>query len=110
MCSTTEVAGNIKWHAKAPKKVVDEALQAYTEGSSQWLPRQAKNVTYVSRLECVQVYNTYCFLWFAYQIFRLPCTSRYKLNSFPVTLQAEVVAKSNPNHRLGLITFNDEGC
>ncbi|KAH3761125.1 actin 11 [Pelomyxa schiedti] len=78
---TTEVSGSVQLHAKATKRSIDPALQAFTEGSSQWLPHQARNVSYVSRMECVQA---------------------------GVHQQIEAVAQRYPLHRLCLITFNNE--
>eukprot|EP01122_Echinamoeba_exundans_P011313 TRINITY_DN4451_c1_g2_i1.p1 TRINITY_DN4451_c1_g2~~TRINITY_DN4451_c1_g2_i1.p1 ORF type:complete len:493 (-),score=143.61 TRINITY_DN4451_c1_g2_i1:1091-2569(-) len=54
MCVTTEVAGKIELGRGAARPAAAE-LQALTEGSSQWLPGQRnRNVSYISRLQCVQ--------------------------------------------------------
>jgi hypothetical protein len=54
MCVTTEVAGKIELGRGAARPAAAE-IQALTEGSSQWLPGQRnRNVSYISRLQCVQ--------------------------------------------------------
>jgi hypothetical protein len=62
---------------------VDATLQALTEGSSQYLPSQrARNVSYISRLQCVQ-------------------TALHK--------EFETMAQRYPNHyRAALVAFNGE--
>jgi hypothetical protein len=47
----------------------------------QWMPREKRNVTYISRLQCVQA---------------------------SIEKQIEHFKKENPNKKIGLITFNNE--
>jgi hypothetical protein len=53
MCCTTEVHGNLKF--KVNKKQSDLFKELNTEAVDQWLPNQNRDVSYVSRLQCVQV-------------------------------------------------------
>lgn len=54
MCVTTEVNGKIQLNRGGPRAAPQE-IQALTEGASQWLPGQRnRNVSYISRLQCVQ--------------------------------------------------------
>lgn len=54
MCVTTEVNGKVQLN-RGGAKAAPEEIQAMTEGSSQWLPGQRnRNVSYISRLQCVQ--------------------------------------------------------
>ena len=47
----------------------------------QWMPREKHNITYISRLQCVQA---------------------------SIEKQIQHFAKENPNKKIGLITFNNE--
>jgi hypothetical protein len=59
----------------------DELGGVQVEGS-QYLPNQKRNVTYVSRMQCMQA---------------------------AVSIQIEEILKQNPQKKVVLITFNDEG-
>lgn len=72
----------VNLHALAKKAGTDAALAALTEGSQQWLPSQrARDITYVSRMECVQA---------------------------AVHAQLEALAQADPTRPAGLITFAGE--
>eukprot|EP01097_Dermamoeba_algensis_P003302 TRINITY_DN2325_c0_g1_i1.p1 TRINITY_DN2325_c0_g1~~TRINITY_DN2325_c0_g1_i1.p1 ORF type:complete len:514 (+),score=183.65 TRINITY_DN2325_c0_g1_i1:147-1544(+) len=79
MCVTTEL--NSKMDFKGASKR-DAFNRKQAEGEpSQYLPRQSKNITYVSRLQCVQA---------------------------AVEQQIQKVAKEHPKKKIGIITFNNE--
>lgn len=72
----------VNLHALAKKAGADASLAALTEGSQQWLPSQrARDITYVSRMECVQA---------------------------AVHAQLEALAQADPSRPAGLITFAGE--
>jgi len=77
MCVTTELSGK--------HKLMGDKSQTHanlnTEGGLQWLPRESRNVTYVSRLQCVQA----------------------DINS-----QLENLHKQYPGYHVGLVCFNNE--
>eukprot|EP01091_Cochliopodium_minus_P009235 TRINITY_DN222_c0_g3_i1.p1 TRINITY_DN222_c0_g3~~TRINITY_DN222_c0_g3_i1.p1 ORF type:complete len:714 (-),score=288.87 TRINITY_DN222_c0_g3_i1:43-2184(-) len=78
MCVTTEVQGKIE--LKGGFDVKD--LNLDTGGENQWMPNQRnRNVTYISRLQCVQA---------------------------SIEKQIQTFVKDNPNKKVGLITFNNE--
>lgn len=56
-CVTTEVQGKVDlFKGKKGKAEEKNDLLALTEGASQWLPGQRnQNVSYISRMQCVQV-------------------------------------------------------
>ncbi len=87
MCVTTEVEGRIDLYEglrKPEDAAGDDAVarSLVEQGASQWLPNQRnRQVTYISRLQCVQA---------------------------AVHRQVEALALLYPHHRLGLITFNHE--
>ncbi|KAL5473515.1 hypothetical protein EMCRGX_G028006 [Ephydatia muelleri] len=78
MCVTTEVPGKFKVKGADTKPGL-ESLD--TEGSDQHLPRERRDITYVSRLQCVKD---------------------------AVDKQLLALTKEHPNRRAILITFSDE--
>eukprot|EP01123_Difflugia_compressa_P008904 TRINITY_DN2809_c0_g1_i1.p1 TRINITY_DN2809_c0_g1~~TRINITY_DN2809_c0_g1_i1.p1 ORF type:complete len:547 (-),score=106.35 TRINITY_DN2809_c0_g1_i1:69-1709(-) len=81
MCVTTEVQGKVNIHSRAVTIGIAEELRALTEGQAQWLPGQNQNVSYISRMQCVQS---------------------------AVHREIENLAKKFPRHRPVLITFNHD--
>lgn len=77
MCVTTEVSGN--WKLKGDK--TSKLMSLNTENTSQLLPRQRRDVTYVSRLQCVQA---------------------------AVETQLDKLAKEHPNAKVAIVCFNNE--
>ena len=78
MCVTTEVQGKISLKGAFNAK----DLNIDTGGEQQWMPNQRnRNVTYISRLQCVQA---------------------------SIEKQIQSFAKDNPNKKIGIITFNNE--
>jgi len=77
MCVTTEVEGKIELKGAFNA----ESLNIDTGGENQWMPNQKRNVTYISRLQCVQA---------------------------SIEKQIQILAKNNPNKKVGIITFNHE--
>eukprot|EP01105_Mastigella_eilhardi_P008993 TRINITY_DN2149_c0_g1_i3.p1 TRINITY_DN2149_c0_g1~~TRINITY_DN2149_c0_g1_i3.p1 ORF type:complete len:939 (-),score=238.17 TRINITY_DN2149_c0_g1_i3:129-2897(-) len=79
MCVTTEVAGNIDLkNAGARAKKLQETS---AEFGSQYLPREKRGVTHVSRLQCLQM---------------------------AIEEQIKRLTRESPNKRVGLIAFSDE--
>eukprot|EP00002_Diphylleia_rotans_P033061 TRINITY_DN69_c0_g1_i12.p1 TRINITY_DN69_c0_g1~~TRINITY_DN69_c0_g1_i12.p1 ORF type:complete len:615 (+),score=159.53 TRINITY_DN69_c0_g1_i12:58-1902(+) len=76
MCVTTEVPGKIALRG-GPR--LDHSLN--TDGSNQYLPRQSRNVTYVSRLQCVQA---------------------------GIDAQLSHLAKEEPDSTVALVTFSSD--
>ena len=54
MCVTSEVAGKLKLKGQDRRNKQAEELRAFGDGSNQFLRGQSRNVTYVSRLQCMQ--------------------------------------------------------
>ena len=82
MCVTTEVAGKAKFRgAEAREKTNQELLRTQAEGGYQFMPGQNKNVSHVSRLQCIQA---------------------------AVAQEIERLAAANPRTRVGLVTFSNE--
>jgi hypothetical protein len=77
MCVTTEISGSLK--------LKGDKTQSYrhlnNENMDQWMPGQRRDVTYVSRLQCVQA---------------------------AIDQQLEVLAKEHPKAKVGLVCFNNE--
>jgi hypothetical protein len=80
MCVTTEVSGMQK--IKGTDRL-DKLRRQYADGFDQNLPDQKKDVTWVSRLQCVQA---------------------------AIAGQLETLQKKSPNMRVALITFNGDVC
>eukprot|EP01092_Planopodium_desertum_P005534 TRINITY_DN231_c0_g1_i2.p1 TRINITY_DN231_c0_g1~~TRINITY_DN231_c0_g1_i2.p1 ORF type:complete len:749 (-),score=157.94 TRINITY_DN231_c0_g1_i2:44-2227(-) len=76
MCVTSEVAGSLKLKGKK----VDLA-RLNPEGADQYFPGQAKDRTYISRLQCVQA---------------------------ALDAQIETLKKDHPARRVGLVCFNND--
>lgn len=92
MCVTTEVQGKVNLHERF-QKYDDSGIQTFTEGQSQyhgfsskanewrWLPGQSRDVTYISRMQCVQA---------------------------AVHKELEAMREKFPQYRPALVTFNHE--
>ena len=80
MCVTEPVKGNFGFKTN---RLNDLKKQLGPQEGSQYLPKEKKNVTYVSRLECVQA---------------------------AIEVQLTELQRNSPNKKIGLITFNDEVC
>uniref|UniRef100_A0A6B2KZ87 VWFA domain-containing protein n=1 Tax=Arcella intermedia TaxID=1963864 RepID=A0A6B2KZ87_9EUKA len=83
MCCTSEVTGDIK--IKLNEKLSKD-LEQFIErqggvSAQQYLPRERTDITYVSRLQCVQA---------------------------AVSSQIESFAKDHPNKRVAIVTFNND--
>jgi len=80
MCVTQEIQGNIKLKGKTNDVDLSQFMETNHNGSlaSQYLPNQAQNVTYVSRLQCMQA---------------------------ALSSQIEALARIYPNKRVGVVTF-----
>eukprot|EP01126_Amoeba_proteus_P021701 TRINITY_DN2209_c0_g1_i2.p1 TRINITY_DN2209_c0_g1~~TRINITY_DN2209_c0_g1_i2.p1 ORF type:complete len:574 (-),score=157.19 TRINITY_DN2209_c0_g1_i2:286-2007(-) len=83
MCCTSEVEGDFKIRTNPS---LEDSLREFIETrngelADQFLPNQARNVTYVSRLQCVQA---------------------------AVSDQIERMAKENPNKRVAIVTFGND--
>ena len=78
MCVTEPVKGNFGFKTN---RLNDLKKQLGPQEGSQYLPKEKKNVTYVSRLECVQA---------------------------AIEVQLTELQRNSPNKKIGLITFNDE--
>lgn len=82
MCVTTEVVGKLKLKgAEERERALAAQLQEFGDGSHQRLRGQGRDVTYVSRLQCVQT---------------------------AVDQQFEDLSRLHPNTRCGLISFADD--
>jgi hypothetical protein len=83
MCCTSELKGEIKikQDSKLTQSLDQFIERAHGNTALQYLPNEARNVSYVSRLQCVQA---------------------------AVTSQIEQLAKEHPNKRVALVTFNNE--
>eukprot|EP00027_Filamoeba_sp_ATCC50430_P012347 CAMPEP_0168564266 /NCGR_PEP_ID=MMETSP0413-20121227/13148_1 /TAXON_ID=136452 /ORGANISM="Filamoeba nolandi, Strain NC-AS-23-1" /LENGTH=871 /DNA_ID=CAMNT_0008595915 /DNA_START=32 /DNA_END=2643 /DNA_ORIENTATION=- len=80
MCVTQEVSGNLKLKGMERREREKKELGVDNLGS-QYLPNQKRNVTHVTRLQCVQS---------------------------AIETQIEKLAKEYPNKHVSLITFNHE--
>ncbi|KAK3593841.1 hypothetical protein CHS0354_011443 [Potamilus streckersoni] len=78
MCVTTEVPGNLKLRGA---ESLHRAQLLNRERGDQYLPKQRRNVTYISRLQSVQA---------------------------AVDHQLEQMCKDHPHRRVALVTFNNE--
>ncbi|KAL3882463.1 hypothetical protein ACJMK2_028800 [Sinanodonta woodiana] len=78
MCVTTEVPGNLKLRGA---ESLHRAQLLNRERSDQYLPKQRRNVTYISRLQSVQA---------------------------AVDHQLEQMCKDYPHRRVALVTFNND--
>ncbi|XP_046583394.1 circularly permutated Ras protein 1-like [Haliotis rubra] len=78
MCVTTEVPGKLRLRGSGGLKRMQSLNDSHED---QYLPRQKRNVTYVSRLQSVQA---------------------------AVDHQLEEMQRDHPNRRVGLITFDNE--
>eukprot|EP01123_Difflugia_compressa_P010696 TRINITY_DN398_c0_g1_i1.p1 TRINITY_DN398_c0_g1~~TRINITY_DN398_c0_g1_i1.p1 ORF type:complete len:679 (-),score=166.31 TRINITY_DN398_c0_g1_i1:70-1827(-) len=83
MCTTSEVTGDIK--VKMNNKLT-QSLDQFVEknhgiAARQYLPNEKTDITYVSRLQCVQA---------------------------AVSAQIDLLSKEHPNKRVGIVTFNNE--
>uniref|UniRef100_A0A6B2L0P9 VWFA domain-containing protein n=1 Tax=Arcella intermedia TaxID=1963864 RepID=A0A6B2L0P9_9EUKA len=81
MCVSTEVQGKVNLHPRAKVHDLYNEFSSFTEGMAQWLPGQSQNVTYISRMQCVQS---------------------------AVHRELENLAKNFPDYYPVLITFNQE--
>eukprot|EP01124_Arcella_intermedia_P015186 TRINITY_DN216_c1_g3_i2.p1 TRINITY_DN216_c1_g3~~TRINITY_DN216_c1_g3_i2.p1 ORF type:complete len:826 (-),score=201.52 TRINITY_DN216_c1_g3_i2:1472-3949(-) len=79
MCVTTEIPGNVKLRG-ATASNSNIALVA-NDNPQQWLPNQSRNVTYVSRLQCVQA---------------------------AIAAQIDRFAANLPRTRIGLVVFSND--
>mmetsp|Transcript_33344 Transcript_33344/g.83779 ORF Transcript_33344/g.83779 Transcript_33344/m.83779 type:complete len:826 (-) Transcript_33344:85-2562(-) len=80
MCVTTEVSGKQK--IKGSDRL-DKLRRQYADGFDQNFPQQKKDVTWISRLQCVQA---------------------------AIASQLDALQKQSPNLRVALITFNGDVC
>lgn len=80
MCVTQPVAGNL---GLKTNRLTELKKQLGPQEGPQYLPREKKNVTYISRLECVQA---------------------------AIESQLSELQRATPNKKIGLITFNNEVC
>jgi len=78
MCVTTEITGTHKFKGH---ERLDQLKQLNTEGANQYLPRQKRNTTFISRLQCCQA-----------------AVEEYISN----------LIKESPDTVVGLVTFNGE--
>lgn len=78
MCSTTEVVGKHKFKGNQNNKNVDLGNDRRAD---QYLPNERRDITYVSRLQCVQA---------------------------AVAHQIDILFKEHPNSKVGLVFFNNE--
>ena len=82
MAVTSEVEGKISFKgSESREKMNQELRRTQGDGGHQFLPGQRQNVTYVSRLQCVQA---------------------------AVAQQIEQIYAKNPNTKVGLFSFSDE--
>ena len=79
MCVSTEVKGKQK--LKGFERVLRQNAELNPEGEEQYLPRQLKDVSYISRLQCVQA---------------------------AIVAQLEALQQTAPKSKVCLITFNNE--
>eukprot|EP01102_Stenamoeba_stenopodia_P022791 TRINITY_DN962_c0_g1_i1.p1 TRINITY_DN962_c0_g1~~TRINITY_DN962_c0_g1_i1.p1 ORF type:complete len:878 (-),score=250.65 TRINITY_DN962_c0_g1_i1:198-2831(-) len=79
MCVTTEIIGRVD--LKGQKQLDADLRNHAARHGDQYLPGQNRNVTYVSRLQCVQA---------------------------AVEHQIELIAKEHPKKKVGLVTFNND--
>jgi len=79
MCVTSEIPGNVKLRGAVASNP-NIALVA-NDNPQQWLPNQARNVTYVSRLQCVQA---------------------------AIASQIDRFAANFPRTRIGLVVFSND--
>eukprot|EP01125_Pyxidicula_operculata_P019969 TRINITY_DN7271_c0_g2_i1.p1 TRINITY_DN7271_c0_g2~~TRINITY_DN7271_c0_g2_i1.p1 ORF type:complete len:1174 (-),score=286.61 TRINITY_DN7271_c0_g2_i1:74-3595(-) len=81
MCVTTPVQGKVSLHPRSKVNKSLDSIMAFAEGAAQWLPRESRNVTFISRMQCVQS---------------------------AVHREIEKVSQQHPNHRIALVTFNHD--
>jgi hypothetical protein len=83
MCVTTEVDGSFKLKGADEKRAANAGLMAAGDAGihAQYLPGEKRNITYVSRLQCVQA---------------------------AVDAQLKMLEKDHPDWTVGLITFNSD--
>ncbi|KAL6079565.1 Circularly permutated Ras protein 1 [Balamuthia mandrillaris] len=79
MCVTTEVMGRHK--LKGGQSLLKMQQELNTEGADQFMPRQNKDTTWVSRLQCVQA---------------------------AVETYMDKLVRESPSTRVGLVTFNND--
>ena len=79
MCVSTEIKGKHK--LKGFERVLKKYEELNPEGEDQYFPNQQKNVSYISRLQCVQA---------------------------AIVSQIESLEKNAPNSKVCLITFNND--
>lgn len=99
-----------KFQLKGDHKASLQVLN--TENASQWLPNQRNhNVTYVSRLQAVQVL---CYISLApsrnYLLALLFAGYFCNCSQAAVSSQVEKLAKEYPNRRVAVLAFNNEVC
>jgi len=79
MCCTTEVHGGLKFKTNQKNEELFKELNS--EGIDQWLPNQNRDVSYVSRLQCVQG---------------------------AIDLHLEQLRAQHPKRKVAIVTFNNE--
>jgi hypothetical protein len=81
MCVTTEVQGKFQLRGNSADRQAQLNQQYNAHHEQQWFPGQRRDVTYVSRLQCVQA---------------------------AIHSQIEELVKERPNAKVALVTFNNE--
>eukprot|EP00005_Dracoamoeba_jomungandri_P002040 CAMPEP_0174250422 /NCGR_PEP_ID=MMETSP0439-20130205/594_1 /TAXON_ID=0 /ORGANISM="Stereomyxa ramosa, Strain Chinc5" /LENGTH=871 /DNA_ID=CAMNT_0015330485 /DNA_START=21 /DNA_END=2636 /DNA_ORIENTATION=+ len=82
MCVTTEVDGKFSLKGADAREKSNSALMSeFGEGGNQWMPRQKRRVTWVSRLQCVKA---------------------------AVEQQILKISRESPGKHIGLITFSND--
>eukprot|EP01114_Cavostelium_apophysatum_P023522 TRINITY_DN888_c0_g1_i2.p1 TRINITY_DN888_c0_g1~~TRINITY_DN888_c0_g1_i2.p1 ORF type:complete len:545 (+),score=140.04 TRINITY_DN888_c0_g1_i2:103-1737(+) len=83
MCVSYEVAGKFQFRGQSHLQKLETHVERNQNGlvADQWLPNERRDITYVTRLQCVQA---------------------------AIDAQLLKLKKENPNRKVGIVTFNSE--